>query len=1254
MKLTEHVDKLRDRIEAAFDKQFARLGIGKNKQAEIEKIPEEAWPKRLRFEEMLESHINETGDYEHAREKLIDELTFTLFNRLAAVKVMESASLFPPVLTKQPEHGDRSFGHKAWLEIRPDMRSEELEGIREYLKHAFDELGETLLLYKKSYPYALLPDAISLNEIIEAFNAVEKDPQVDSDIWQSDDVLGWMYESYNNKKKQAHKDSKDKTEYNKVSLQSQVYTPRWVVQFLVENSLGKLYLEMYPDSEIKRRYQIANPPQTQERSPKPLHAVKVIDPACGSGNFLLYAFDFFYALYMDQIENYGADYDEKEIPKLIIENNLHGIDLDDRAVQLAQLGLFIKARKKCRTMGELAFKVVSSDFFLPEYEIVAHIFTEGTRLDQNQQELIADIWTDLQLAYKYGSLIRLDEKLKSKLHNLIKERNVEQSSLFTDKELGIEPQPVQMGLFTEQDIKKEALFAALFFENLKKAVEQYARTEGNTFLTSKTRDAITFLELLTTEYDVATANPPYTDSSDFGPELRKFIEGNYKKPYKFSTNLYATFIKRCYEMAGSDGKIAMIHPRTFMFIKTFEDVRKFMIDKTHINAFVDYSLSNLFGSIMVDPAFYVLEKGASEKKDAWFISLDQYTRTPNEKYKKDLCLKALSDCIAGVDNEHNYTIPQSKLKIIKSWPFIYWISDEFREKFKADTVKKFLKNCVGLQTGNNNRFLRFWWELSPDDKKTNPDNWVYYAKGGPYKKWAGNLWLMVNWKSNGQAIKNYTDDKGKQKSRPQNEPVYFKEGITYSASGSKGPSYRLLPPGCIFDVGGSSIFPINKYKNNAFILAFFNTPFSKYVIECLNPTVNKQAGDVERVPFAIPTKGLESVVELLSKRNIEITKKICSMELLDGEFTGSPFELNKGNDWKFLVSESLDIENHFFTQVIVNEAIINEKIFEVYDLTENDKAMVLAKEGESIGGLPVLAKAREAYLTETEATQEFPLDTIRDYIEALPTNAFTTEVREAIESGFPTLYQSNNDLEEFCNRHQVNPIKVWYWFKQSHVIPQQRMHTLAMEFLADMIREILMEDEDGIIPLVPNAGEKVLIDRIEEKFREKGFSSAQYSSFDTILGRPIHEYLNNYFFAELSDHLNLFMYLPKTPFIWHISSGPNLGFDCYIIIYKWSRDKLMRLRSVYIEHRERSLVNRQSDLAGNESADAQNEKERIFNQLKEIEAFKAKIDELLAEGYNPILDDGVGKNIAPLQQKKMIPYEVLNAGQLKKYLNADW
>lgn len=1250
MKLADHVDHLRELIEAAFDKQFARLGFSKTKQmdaTQVEKLPEEVKTKRERFAVMLENHIGETGGYESAREKLLDELTFTLFNRLAAIKVMEAASLFPPILTKQKEHGDRSFGHKAWLEMNPHMRGEELEGIRDYLKSAFDELGQTLPLYSKAYPYALLPDAISLNDIIDAFNAVDTDAHANDSseetIWQSDDVLGWMYESYNSFKKKAHKDSGDKTEYNKVSLQSQVYTPRWVVQFLVENSLGKMYLEMYPHSEIKQRYKIANAPTTQIRSPKPLHEVRTIDPACGSGNFLLYAFDFYYELYLDQIENYGADYDEKDIPKLIIENNLHGIDLDDRAIQLAQLGLFIKAKKKRRTIGELHFKVVSSDFYLPEYEAVKHIFEQGNLVSAQQREFIEKVWTDLMQAYKFGSLIHIDKELKEQLSQ-VKELALGETFDSTQK---LKKKIVEGDLFAAADYADHQEFAENFFANLFAAVERYARTERNTFLSGKTLDAITFLELLTTEYDLATANPPYTDSADFGPDLKEFIEDNYKKPHKFNTNLYATFIKRCCELTDKDGKVAMVHPPTFMYIKTFEDVRKYMIEKTSIDLFVEWGYLGMFHqSARVDAAMYVLDKNKQEK-DSTFIKLNHIY----EGKRYNAFVEAYDNLIDGVAYQNNYTIPQSKLKIIKSWPFIYWISDEFREKFASGLIEETADIRAGIQTSNNNRFLRFWWEVSTENILEENENaelnkrWVRYSKGGPYRKWFGNIWLIIDWECSGKKLQEFLISKGQDLHAQE---YYYKQGLTYSASGSKGISLRYLPSNHLFDIGGSSVFLMNEFQNTFYLMGLLNSKLVFYVTDCLNPTVNKQPGDLKRIPFVTPTKKQEEVVSTLSKVCYSIRRKLCEYSLVESDFRASPYT---GND---SLTRFFNYENHLLTQVLVSEAIVNEKIFEVYNLTEHDKAMVLAKEGESIGGLPVTCEALSAYLADIEANNEFPPDAVREYIEALPIKEFTVEEREAIESGFGSLYQSNNDLEEFCIRHQVNPINVWYWFKQSKVIPKQRMNTLAMEFLADMVREILMEDEDGIIPLVPNAGEKVLLDRIEEKFLEKGFSTAQYSSFDSVLGRPIHDYLNKNFFAELSDHLNLFMYLPKTPFIWHLTSGPEQGFDCYIIIYKWNRDNLLRLRSVYIENRERALQNRQSDIAGNESAEAQNEKERIFKQLKEIDAFKKKIDELLAEGYNPILDDGVGKNIAPLQKKKILAYDVLNAGQLKKYLNADW
>ncbi|RXJ50434.1 BREX-1 system adenine-specific DNA-methyltransferase PglX [Gelidibacter gilvus] len=1228
MKLPDHVELIRSLIYKSFNNQFARLGVGASKLSDLDKIPEPLRKKREKIEVLIKTHKEETGSYEGAREKALDELTFTLFNRLAAIKVMEAHQLFPPIITKQAEHGDRSFGHKVWLERNPEMRDKELEGLREYFKYEFNTLGESIPLYHTNYPYALLPYVIDLNEIIEAFNAVEKDAQIDDDIWESDDILGWLYESYNNVKKQDHKDSGAKTEYDKVSLQSQVYTPRWVVEFLVNNSLGKLYLEMYPDSKIKTQYKIANAPTERVRKIKALHTIKLIDPASGSGNFLLYGFNFFYALYQDQIDNYGADYDEDDIPQLIIENNLHGIDLDDRAIQLAQLGLWIKAKQKVRNIGSLNFNIVSSDFYLPDFEEVQPIFKSGTT-NSKQLQVIEEIWGDLQQAYKFGSLVKIEEKLSLQFHGLIAQKGTT--------------------LFGIEEVEEYERFKDEFFKNLETAVTQFASQQGNSFLTDKTKDAITFLKLVTQKYDIATANPPYTDSGDFGPELKTFIENNYKKPQKFHTNLYSSFIKRCFELTNSDGKIAMIHPLTFMYIKTFEGVRKFILDKTHINVFVDYSAdsTNLFdGSFASATAFYILEKTKSSV-DSLFISLEKYTRTPNEKNKKYYFLNALKDFIQNENNSHNYLINQNKLKEIKSFPFIYWISDSFRQGFKNKSVDELLKVRQGIATGNNYRCLRFWWEVDSENLSTKiGDNkkWIGYSKGGPFQRWYGNMWLVIDFDKSG-----YEFLRNSGNHLPSKE-YYYREGITYSALG--GGSFRYLPENNVFDVGGSCIFPF-EYKNIEYSLAFMNSKLCFYITKCLNPTINTQVGDLKRVPFVIPKEFQERIISELSKRNIKLVKKLASYRMFERNFKNNPINKNVSNiEVKRKVSNYFDLGNHISSQILINESIINQQIFEVYNLTEVDKVMVLENEGESIGALPVSKEAKQAYLDNE--IEEFPLDNIRAYIQSLPEKEFTSTERENLEKEFPSLYQSNNDLEEFCIRHQINPINVWYWFKESNVIPKQRMNDLAMEFLADLLREILMEDDDGIIPLVPNAGEKILLDRVEEKFIEKGFSMAQYSSFDSVLGRELTEYINNHFFKAFSDHLNLFMYLPKTPFIWHLTSGPQMGFDCYIIIYKWSRDKLFRIRSIYIENRERSLINRQSDLANDTSAKAQNEKEIIYLQLKEIESFKKKIDALLEEGYDPILDDGVGKNIAPLQAKDMLAYEVLNKGQLKKYLNADW
>jgi hypothetical protein len=1233
MKLSEHTEHIRQLIDQAFRNRLGRMGITEGQLLPIDSVPNEYRTERKRIETIREVFIAETGAITDAYEKLVEELTFTLFNRLAALKVMEAHTLHPEIVTRRESHGGRSFAHLAWLEQNSNARNEEAEGLLLFFEDQLQKLASDIPLFSPQHPYHLLPTALELQGIINAFNQVETDTQVETDIWKSDDVLGWLYESYNNYKKAAHKASGDKTEYNKVSIQSQVYTPRWVVQFLVDNSLGKLYLEMFPDSEIKQKYKIANAPTSQTRERKPLTEIRMIDPSTGSGNYLLYGFDMYYDLYIDQIENYGADYNEADIPKLIIEHNLHGVDLDDRAIQLAQLGLYIKAKRKKRTAKIEHFNIVSSDFFLPAYNEVQTIFEDGNVGDR-ERKIIADLWEDLQNAHKFGSLIRLEEKMNLKWFGT-KEKN----------------NPDQLDFFGKQELEDYETFRSTFFTNLQKAVAQNTAKQGQTFLNTKTQDAITFLQLLTQKYDVAVANPPYTDSADFGPELKIFVEANYKQPYKFNTNLYAVFIKRCCEIINENGKVAMVHPPTFMYIKTFEDVRKFMLDKMHISLFVEWGYLGMFHqSARVDAAMYILEK---EPKDVpvQFIKLNDIY----EGKRYEAFVKAYSDLLSNRPNKHNITLPQEKLKIIDGWPFIYWISDGFREKFREIILDKIIAIRAGIQTSYNERFLRFWWENNIFDISENYNidrkRYVKYAKGGPYNKWYGNLWLVIDWGNDGEIIQEHLDTK---KLDLHAKPYYFLEGLTYSASGSKGISFRHLPPNHLFDIGGASAFPIYNYKNVYYLSGLLNSNLSSYIIDCLNPTVNVQPVDLKRIPFVIPSEGNEESISKLALNNIEIKKQLCSFRIIEPNFKENSLQAFQATSLKDKVLTYLNYENVHLTQVLINEAIINELIFKVYELSDGDRAQVEAKMGLSIGSLAVLKEAKEAFLAQLQN----PIAEVTEHIQSLPVANFDEQKIREIKEGFATLYQSNNDLEEFCIRHQVNPINIWYWFKEANVIPQARASEIALEFLVDTIRTLLQKDEDGIIPLVGLPGEEALSIRLEQHCLQNGFTSAQFMQLDSLLGRPINEYLEHHFFNQLSNHLNLFMYLPKTPFIWHLSSGAHQGFEAYILIYKWNRDCLFKLKSKYISERVQNLEYRQIQLQDVNTAQAQNEKEKIRLQLHEIETFKTKIDELIAEGYDPKLDDGVGKNIAPLQKKGLLRAEVLKSAgknsQLEKYLNADW
>ena len=1221
MKLIEHVLKIRGLIQQAVENSFARFGAPEN---------------------IIATHqVAMEGDYNKARLETVKECVFTLFNRLAALKVMEDRELFPEVIRRRAEHGNQSYSHKMWLEEHPDMRSAERMGLKDFLSDKFQQLFEEygIPLYKADHPYAVMPTADELDEIITAFNDIEQDEQCGSDIWKGDDILGWMYENFNTVEKVQLKESGEKIEYDKVVLQSQIYTPQWVVKFLVDNTLGKQYLEMYPDSRFmideetgKTKYLIANAPKHQVRHPKPngILDIKLIDPACGSGNFLIYAFTVFYDMYVDQMENYGADFSRRDIPKLIVENNLYGVDLDERAVQITQIALFIKAMQLKGRRGKMPTfcNVVSSHFTLPKYEQIAATFDMGdSHWDDKQREVLKDIWNDLCNAHKFGSLIRLKEKIEALMPSQ------------------------EVTLFSEIQIADFFSFREQALSILRQQVHQWGGEGSNAYSLSLVNDAMTFLDILTTSFDVAVANPPYTDSSDFGQELKAFAEANYKKPLKFNINLYACFIKRCCECTDGLGMVGMVSPPTFMDIKTFEDVRKYMVEKTHISLFVEWGYLGMFSpTARVDSAFFVLDK-EKKNEDSLFIKLNDLY----EMKRKKVLFDAYADYCNGQPNDRVYLLPQDKLKAIKSWPFIYWISDEFREKFGSDDLDSVLDIRQGMASGNNNRFLRFWWEVKTSDiSQEIGDNrkWVKHVKGGPYQKWFGNEWTLVAFDKENQKLLANSGN-----CLPSRQ-YYFREGITYSAVGSKGISFRYLPENHIIDTKGPGIYT-NKISNVYYALAMLNTSLVFYICDCLDPTVSINQGDLKRIPIAHPNELQEVLITSLSRQCVNIMKQLCTYSIVEQNYSHSP--IGPSSIPTEELSQFFNYENGLLTQILINEAIINRIVFDVYELSDHDRQMVLDKEGIPVGDLSVSQAALVAYKAWLkEENTEFPASAeVWEHLDSLAIDNEQPQV-----SDFEKLYQNNYGWEEFCgsDNHRLNPIEVWYQFRHAGILPPQRSQSLAFELITDVIRTVLSKDDDGVIPLCERMGEEPLDVRIEQELMERGYSGAQISQIVHLLSQSqgsqaLRKYLYERFFQQLSDHLNLFMYLPKTPFIWHLTSGdPASGrsaIDLYVSIYTWSRDTLFRIKSVYVANRENALADRLVALDPT-SASGKMEAALIKGQQQELRQFADKIDQLLASGYDPKLDDGVGKNIAPLQKAGLLSYDVLNSGQLKKYLNADW
>jgi methylase of polypeptide subunit release factors len=866
------------------------------------------------------------------------------------------------------------------------------------------------------------------------------------------------------------------------------------------------------------------------------------------------------------------------------------------------------------------------------------------------QDFIDLIWEQLKNAKYFGSLLDITGELEK-----LKKKRKESDTLFFDETKWEETE-----INVLEDIKN----------NVKNNKEYGEYIE----------QGMNFAELLIQKYDVVVANPPYIGSADMKKEYKDFVKDNYKG---FDKNLYAAFIKRNADFVKRNGFVGMITPQTYMFISSYDKTRNWILEKNQIIDFVHYGLGGVFSEVLVDTSIIIFKKQKEENYESIFYNLVKFERS-SKTSKKDALQNAVMELKNGKECKYVHFINQNEFKKIPDSPFVYWISKEIRELFsKYNQLNDYANIVVGLQTGDNDRFLHFWWEVDQKDISQNYEidrkKWVPYAKGGPYNKWYGNLWWVVNWENDGEEIKELVDINGKQKSRPQNESYYFKEGLNFSQTTSSALSCRYSPKNTIFDVVSSSIF--SKNLSPKYYLSIINSKTTNILANVVNPTVHYQVGDLKNISIpdhskleniTIPANQSDLVnklnnykpltnnqinLETIAKDCINIKKELYSFHIMERDYKNDPLSwaVNKLAENGEVISVKSALKEFFLhkaeleTRLLLNEALNDELVFKAYELMPEEQTL------ENI--------VSENYVNNSSQDTSSDKGSISAVLEVLesegiPPGAYPQrELTDKEKEKLRKLYINHrkdrgsgkskaiNGMDfgivgELSARLRVNPVTIFNEIKKIEYLPEKAVKDVITEHIQALVIEIMRNDNDGIMSLSTDTGEKSLPTMIREKWRDLGLGDT-YNELENLLGKTIDDYLFRDFFK---DHAKRFM---KRPIIWHLVSEKG-SFNFFVRHHSWSHDRLLLLKSKYLGEVKRTLDN---TLASETDEKKRNE---LMDELNELEKFDKKIDKLLSSEYDPKVDDGVAKNIAPLQKEEILKTNVLSKKQMNKMLNVKW
>lgn len=1150
--------------------------------------------------------------------EVYEEAAYTWFNRLCAIRILQKNNLCSPVLQYADAARTPVIVDQARQGHLPPMKEDLRQRVIELLDDDTKVTEQFALLITAwchdnpiinqcfgsmaDYTELLLPNNI-LTEggFVDMLNHTEF---ITDEDFQSPELIGWLYQFYISERKDEVFAKKGKFEADEIPAATQIFTPNWIVKYMVQNTVGRIYLDNNPyETALQKKWQYLVEPS--EKTPaesilryEELTDLKVADLACGSGHILNECFDLLYNLYI--AEGYGRG----EAIENIFKHNLTGIDIDNRAKQLATFALLLKACQKDASFADahcLPHVLAMPKLWDEEKNGLVREFLPHFFLGQENQthinELIA-CFDLMQHADSLGSIMKFELSDSTRL--LVKQT---------------------VEYWHNQNFIPEAICAQL--------------------------PAFELILALTEKYHALVMNPPYMGGGSMNEVLSKYVKKNYSNS---KTDLMAVFMEVCILHLYEKGKYGMINLPSWLFLSSFEALRKDLISNYHIDSLLHMG-RGIFGIDWGSTAFVVTKiksrtKGIYFKlhernfQHIYFTHIGQLFLQVQKNHELKYDFTTYRD--EDVTNINVYTFKhsdnglklyfeanQSDFKKIPGCPIGYWVSPNILRIFTSNLALSAVASpCVGLQTADNARFLRLWFEVSRSRIGFGFENaalaarsglkWFPYNKGGSARKWYGNQWYIVNWENDGYEIKNFKDKNGKLLSRPQNLNFYFNPSISWGLITSTYTSFRDYPAGFIYDVAGMSLFPYDENMKYT-ILGWLNTNLFCNLVKIINPTINMQCGDVAKAPY-IYINGIENFV----KQNISISRQDW-----DTHETSWDFQLNEllAMDAEVLKKKINDeVENHFsetehigidtakshldniewrveqykkkweqmFNQLHTNEEELNRQFIEIYGLQD-------------------------------ELTPDVPIDEITILQQGEISFVPSAEGEDA-----PKVMKWNDDviIKQLIS-YAVGCMMGRYRLDKPglHIAhPEPTAEEIAPYSYHGRKYEI---DDDGILPLMnsdcgfsDNAPLR-MADFVRIAFGEET-QVENLNYMEQCLGKTLEQYFVKDFWK---DHKKMYQ---NRPIYWLFASKKGT-FQVIAYMHRMNAYTVERIRAKYllpfIEHLEQEIKKldmRRAELTTKESKQLQT----LQKQLDECREYHERLQVVAEQAISFDLDDGVVVNYA--------------------------